>query len=464
MARKSPNNEIDKIPPQNQEAEQAVLGSLILDKEAIYKIADTLQTRDFYYRNHQIIYEAILHLYESREPIDLINLSNRLKALNLLNEIGGTSYLTSLVNSISTPAHITSHSKIVHKKRVLRDLISASYDIASLGYREDEDTDILLDEAEKKIFSISQDVISQNLAPIKDTLEEAFGRIERLHQGNGELRGVPTGYPKLDNLLAGLQKSDLIIIAARPSFGKTSLAMDIARNVASLKKMPVGVFSLEMSKEQVVDRLIAAEARVDLWKLRTGQLSDEGEYNDFVKIRDALHTLSEAPIFIEDSSSLNIMQIRTMARRLQAEHGLDLLVIDYLQLIQPRSSYDSPVQAITEISRSLKGLAKELNIPVVALSQLSRAVEQRTDNKPKLSDLRDSGSIEQDADVVMFIHREDKNKLNTDRKNMADIIIAKHRNGPLGKVELYFNEQRSSFENVADNAGSSGEYKTPNIF
>ena len=275
---------------------------------------------------------------------------------------------------------------------------------------------------------------------------------------------MPTGYPKLDNLLAGLQKSDLIILAARPSFGKTSLAMDIARNVASLKKMPVGVFSLEMSKEQVVDRLIAAEARVDLWKLRTGQLSDEGEYNDFVKIRDALHTLSEAPIFIEDSSSLNIMQIRTMARRLQAEHGLDLLVIDYLQLIQPRSSYDSPVQAITEISRSLKGLAKELNIPVVALSQLSRAVEQRTDNKPKLSDLRDSGSIEQDADVVMFIHREDKNKLNTDRKNMADIIIAKHRNGPLGKVELYFNEQRSSFENVADNAGSSGEYKTPNIF
>ena len=274
-------------------------------------------------------------------------------------------------------------------------MISASYDIASLGYREDEDTDILLDEAEKKIFSISQDVISQNLAPIKDALEEAFGRIERLHQGNGELRGVPTGYPKLDNLLAGLQKSDLIILAARPSFGKTSLAMDIARNVASLKKMPVGIFSLEMSKEQVVDRLIAAEARVDLWKLRTGQLSDEGEYNDFVKIRDALHTLSEAPIFIEDSSSLNIMQIRTMARRLQAEHGLDLLVIDYLQLIQPRSSYDSPVQAITEISRSLKGLAKELNIPVVALSQLSRAVEQRTDNKPKLSDLRDSGSIEQ---------------------------------------------------------------------
>ena len=436
-----------KIPPQNIEAEQSVLGALLLDKEAIIKVADIIQTRDFYQKSHQIIYDAIVYLFQAQEPIDLINISNRLKSLNALEEIGGMGYLTTLVNAVSTPAHIVSHAKIVHHKRVLRDLIHASYDIAALGYREDEDTDVLLDEAEQKIFSISQDTLSQELTPIKDTLEEAFERIERIHQQKGLTRGVPTGYPGLDNILAGLQKSDLIILAARPSLGKTSLALDISRHVAAKTKLPVGVFSLEMSKEQVVDRLIAAEAHVDVWKLRTGKLSDEGEYNDFMKINDALSSLSEAPIFIEDSSALNILQIRTMARRLQAAHGLGLLVIDYLQLIQPRSSYDSPVQAITEISRELKGLAKELNVPVLALSQLSRAVEQRTVRRPKLSDLRESGSIEQDADVVMFIYREDRDKENTSRKNMADIIVAKHRNGPLGSVELFFNERRSSFEN-----------------
>lgn len=455
-------NEIDKLPPQNQEAEQAVLGSLLLDREAIVKVADVLQPHDFYHKNHRIIYEAIFHLYEKQEPADLINVSNRLKSLELLEEAGGMSYLTSLVNAVSTPAHVASHAKIVHTKRVLRDLISAAYDISSLGYQEDEDPDILLDEAEKKIFSISQDIITKNFIPLRGALEEAFERIERLHQGKGELRGIPTGYQKLDNILAGLQRSDLIILAARPSLGKTSLALDIARQVGTKHKLPVGIVSLEMSKEQLVDRIIAAEARVDLWKLRTGKLSDNGEYNDFVKIRDALSSLSEAPIFIEDSSSPNVMQIRTIARRLQAEHGLALLIVDYLQLIQPRHAYDSPVQAITEISRSLKSLAKELNIPVLAISQLSRAVEQRTTRTPKLSDLRDSGSIEQDADVVLFIYREDRDKTNTDRKNMADIIIAKHRNGPLGKVELYFNEQRSSFENPTNE--SYNDAALPDVF
>lgn len=438
----------DRIPPQNIEAEQSVLGALLLDREAIIKVADILKPKDFYQKNHRIIFEAIMHLYEKGEPVDLMNVSNRLSSTKQLEEVGGKGYLTNLVNTVSTPAHVASHAKIVHQKRVLRDLISASYEIAELGTREEEDTDILLDEAEQKIFSISQDAISQDFTQVGSALEEAFERIERLHNDKGDIRGVPTGFPGLDNVLAGFQRSDLIILAARPSLGKTSLALDIARNVAAKTKLPVGVFSLEMSKEQLVDRLIAAEAHVDLWKLRTGKLSDQGEYNDFMKIRDALSSLSEAPLFIEDSSSPTILQIRTMARRLQSEHGLSLIVVDYLQLIQPRSSYDSPVQAVTEISRSLKALAKELNVPVLALSQLSRAVEARTIRKPKLSDLRESGSIEQDADVVMFIYREDRDRENTERKNIADIIVAKHRNGPLGDVELYFNEQRSSFEPI----------------
>lgn len=436
----------DKVPPQNLEAEQAVLGALLLDKEAITKIADLLLPKDFYQRSHQMIYETILFLFEKQEPLDLVNVSNRLKATGKLEHVGGMGYLTTLVNSVSSPANIVSHANIVHRKRVLRDLISVSFEISGLGHQEDEDPDVLLDEAEQKIFSISKDAVSKDFVSIKDALEEAFGRIERLHQDKGEVRGVPTGYRGLDNLLAGFQRSDLVILAARPSLGKTSLALDIARNVATKAKLPVGIFSLEMSKEQLVDRFIAAAANVDLWKLRTGKLSDDGDYNDFMRVRDALSELAEAPIFIEDASSPNIMQIRTMARRLQATHGLGLLVIDYLQLIQPRMSYDSPVQAITEISRSLKGLAKELDIPVLALSQLSRAVEQRTTRKPKLSDLRESGSIEQDADVVLFIYREDRDRENTDRKNMADIIVAKHRNGPLGTVELYFNEQKASFE------------------
>lgn len=447
MARNS-SIEKDRIPPQNIEAEQSVLGALLLDREAVIKVADILKPKDFYQKAHRIIFEAILHLYEKSEPIDIMNVSNRLASTKQLEDVGGKGYLTTLINTVSTPAHVASHAKIVHQKRVLRDLISVSYDIAELGTREEEDTDVLLDEAEQKIFSISQDAISQDFTQVGTTLEEAFERIERLHNDKGDIRGVPTQYPGLDNILAGFQRSDLIILAARPSLGKTSLALDIARNVATKSKLPVGVFSLEMSKEQLVDRLIAAEAHVDLWKLRTGKLSDQGEYNDFMKIRDALASLSEAPLFIEDSSSPTILQIRTMARRLQAEHGLGLIIIDYLQLIQPRSSYDSPVQAITEISRSLKALAKELNVPVLALSQLSRAVEQRTIRKPKLSDLRESGSIEQDADVVMFIYREDRDRENTDKKNIADIIIAKHRNGPLGNVELYFNEQRSSFETI----------------
>ncbi|MEK7452950.1 MAG: replicative DNA helicase [Patescibacteria group bacterium] len=454
----------DRIPPHSIEAEQSVLGSILLDKESMIKIADVVTPKDFYKKSHKLIYEAMLDLYHDQEPIDVLTVKNRLKDKKQLDEIGGASYLSSLVNSIATPAHVVSYAKTVYKKRVLRDLISVSYSISSLGYREDEDIDMLLDEAERNIFGITQNSLSQSFSHVKNTLDAAFERIEKLHQNDHTMRGVPTGFKKIDNLLSGLQNSDLVILAARPSLGKTSLALNIALNVAK-NNIPVGIFSLEMSSEQLVDRLIATEARVDLWKLRTGNLSMDGEYNDFTRISDALGTLSNAPIFFEESSTPNILQMRTMARRLQAEHGLGLLVIDYLQLIQPRNPNDSPVQAISEISRALKGLARELNIPVLALSQLSRAVEQRTARIPKLSDLRDSGSIEQDADVVMFIYREDKDRENTERKNEADIIIAKHRNGPLGIASLYFDQDRATFENLSsdDYQGSSKELSSENL-
>ena len=437
-----------KTPPHSIEAEQSVLGSILLDKESILKVADTLSPKDFYKKSHRLIYEAMVDLYQEQEPIDVLNVTTRLKDKKLLEDAGGASYISSLVNVVATPAHILSYAKTVHKKRVLRDLISAAYNISSLGYREDEDIDMLLDEAEKNIFGITQDSQSKSFAHIKDTLNDAFERIEKLHQSDKTLRGVPTGFKKLDNILSGFQNSDLIILAARPSLGKTSFALNIALNAAK-NNVPVGIFSLEMSSEQLVDRLIATEARVDLWKLRTGNLSMEGEFNDFERISQALGVLSEAPIFFEESSMPNVMQIRTMARRLQAEHGLGLLIIDYLQLINPRNPSDPPVQAISEISRALKGIARELNIPVLALSQLSRAVEQRTARIPKLSDLRDSGSIEQDADVVMFIYREDRDRENTERKNEADIIVAKHRNGPLGTAALYFDQERATFENLS---------------
>ncbi len=461
MTQKNEKAENIKMPPHNIEAEQSVLGSILLDKESMVKVADIITSKDFYKKAHRLIYETMLDLYQNQEPIDVLNVTNRLKDKKQLKDVGGASYITNLVNSIATPAHIASYAKTVYKKRILRDLISASYNIAELGYKEHEDIDMLLDEAEKNIFGITQESLSQSFSHVKNTLDAAFERIEKLHQNDHAMRGVATGFKKMDNLLSGLQKSDLVILAARPSLGKTSLALNIALNAAK-NKVPVGIFSLEMSSEQLVDRLIATEARVDLWKLRTGNLSMDGELNDFARISDALGSLSEAPIFFEESSNPNILQMRTMARRLQAEHGLGLIVVDYLQLIQPRNPNDSPVQSISEISRSLKGLARELNVPVLALSQLSRAVEQRTARIPKLSDLRDSGSIEQDADVVMFIYREDKDRENTERKNQADIIIAKHRNGPLGNVALYFDQERATFEDLSsDDYEESGANDEP---
>jgi replicative DNA helicase len=425
------------------------LGSLLLDKNAIVRVVDFLQPRDFYKKIHQEIYQAMTELFEKGEPIDLLSTANRLREKGLLEEIGGHSYLTELINLVPTATHVLNYAKIVQRKRILRDLIEASKEIEAMGYNESEDIDILLDQAEKRIFSIAQKSLTQNFVPVKATLEEAWERIDKLSQHKGGLRGLATGFPDLDNILAGLQKSDLIVLAARPSMGKSALAVNFALNIAISEKVPVGIFSLEMSKDQIIDRLIASVANVDLWRLRTGRLSDQGEDNDFVRIQHALNILAEAPIYIDDAASSNIIQMRAMARRLQAEHGLGLIIVDYLQLMEPRnSSGNSMVQQMTEVSRSLKSLARELNVPVLALSQLTRAVEQRSPQIPRLSDLRETGAIEQDADVVLFIYREDRYNPETPRKNIADIIIAKHRNGPVGKIELYFDERFVTFRSL----------------
>ena len=444
----SSENTNTRVPPQDIEAEKSLLGSLMLDKEAITKVADILHSEDFYKRNHQYIYQVIEDLFTRGEPIDLISISSKLKEREQLENMGGTAYLTELINTVPTASHVMTYAKIVQKKRILRDLISAGTEISLMGYDEQEESDDLLDSAERKIFGITQKNLTQSFLPIKPYLEEAFERIERISKQKGALRGISTGFNGLDSLLSGLQASDLIILAARPSMGKSSLALDIAKNVALKEKKAVGIFSLEMSKDQLIDRLISSESNIDSWKLRQGMLSSDGDQNDFVCIQHALGTLSEAPIFIDDASSCSVLQMRAMARRLQASHGLGLIVVDYLQLIEPNNKIMNSVQQITEISRQLKGLARELNIPVLALSQLSRAVEQRTPKVPRLSDLRDSGSIEQDADVVLFIYREDVYQEESPRKGVADIIIAKHRNGPIGRVELFFDKQRACFRNI----------------
>lgn len=454
------NNIENKLPPQSIDAEKSVLGCLMLDKNAIIKVADLIRPDDFYKKGHQDIYEAVIDLFKKNEPIDLLAVGNRLKEKELLEKTGGNSYLTELINFVPTATHVLNYAKIVRRKRVLRDLIETSQEINMLGHEEGDDVDAILDRAEQKIFRIAQRSLSQNFLLIKDALPEAFERMDRLSKHRGEVRGVATGFAGLDNILSGFQKSDLIILASRPSMGKTSLALDIAANVAIDAKVPVGIFSLEMSSDQLIDRLIATYANVDLWKLRTGKLSGEGENNDFSRIQHAMGILSEAPVYVDDAASVNVLQMRAMARRLEAEHGLGLIIIDYLQLMQPTNPNASPVQQVTEISRSLKILARELNVPVLALSQLSRAVEQRIPQIPRLADLRESGSLEQDADVVLFIYREDRYREDSTRKNIADIIVSKHRNGPTGKAELYFDEQRATFRNLTKEEAPSEEYAT----
>ncbi len=429
-----------KLPPQNIEIEQSVLGALMIDKHSIAKIVDFLNAEDFYKKSHQRIYKAMQELFQKGEPIDILSVANILKEHGFLSDIGGQGYLTELINSVPNAHHIKNYAETVKKKKVLRDLIDASQVIGAMGFQESKDTDTLLDEAEKEIFRIAQGSLKQKFIPISDTLGEAYDRMDKISSNGGVTRGVPTGFKTLDDKLSGLQKSDLIILAARPSLGKTSLALNIAKNVAINAKQPVGIFSLEMSIEQVTDRIIASQAGIDLWKMRTGKLSKD----DMQKVQYALGELSGAPIYINDTPSINPMQIKAMARRLQAEHGLSLLVIDYLQLLDSTNKNIGIVQQVSEMSRSLKILARELDVPILALSQLSRAVEQRIPPIPKLSDLRESGSLEQDADVVMFIYRE-KNKQGQFENNLAEILIAKHRNGPIGRINLFFNKENASF-------------------
>jgi len=440
-------DDVTKLPPQNLEAEQSVLGSLLIDKDAITKIADIIQPDDFYKDTNGMIFEAMVELYEHREPIDVVSLSNRLAEKGQLETIGGRSQLANLANAVPTSSHVVSYAEIVQKKATLRRMLEVASEITSLGYQETDNVEELLDQAEQSLFGVSQKYLKQNFIPIRSILTEAFDRIDELHRDSGKLRGIPTGFTEIDHLLAGLQKSDLIILAARPSVGKTSLALDIVRQVAVENKIPVGLFSLEMSKEQLVDRLLCGQANVDLWKMKTGKLSED---TDFTNIGHAMGILSEAPIYIDDSPLVNIMQIRTKARRLQSEHNLGLIVLDYLQLMQGDMRTENRVQEISQITRSLKGIARELNIPVLALSQLSRAVESRTPPIPKLADLRESGSIEQDADVVMFIYRESiyKKDLDPEQKNVTEIHVAKHRNGPTGVIQLYFDENKVSFRNL----------------
>lgn len=441
-----------RVPPHNLEAEENLIGAVLMDDQALIKIGDLVRPEDFYKDAHRIIYGTILELFDRHEPIDLLTLGNRLEEKEQLKQIGGRSALINFTNTITTAAHVAHYAEIVAKKAALRRMISAAAEISELGFDETQDVEAVLDTAQQKVFNVSGNFIKQNFVPIHSVLTEAFDRLDTLHKNGGLTRGAPSGFTGLDNLLAGLQPSDLIILAARPSVGKTAFAMDIARNVAVKTKKAVGFFSLEMSKEQLVDRLISSEANVDLWKLRTGRLNERDD--DFQKIGEALGRLAEAPIYIDDSPMASVMTVRTKARRLQSEHGLAMIVIDYLQLMEARIKTDNRVQEVAEISRGLKQIARELNVPVLALAQLSRAVEQTKPAIPKLAHLRDSGSIEQDADVVMFLYRKaaDKNylpeELTPEEKNLAEVHIAKHRNGPTGIVQLFFDSTRASFKNL----------------
>ena len=432
---------IERVPPQNIDAERSTLGAMLLEKEAIYKTIEILKAEDFYREAHRVIYEAILHLSGKSEPVDIITVSEELKQRNMLEKIGGLPYLTALANAVPTAANVEYYAKIIQEKSLLRGIISVATNIVSMGYEGSEEVDVILDQAEKEIFRITQQRNLKGYISLRDILKETFDRIEQLHDSKGGVTGVPTGFADLDRFTAGLQPADLIILAARPSMGKTTFALNMARHAAIELKIPVILFSLEMSKEQLALKLLCSEAGVDSQRIRTGTLRD----SDWAHISHALGRLSEAAMFIDDSPGVSVMEIRARARRIKAEHGLGMLVIDYLQLMSTRGRVENRQQEVSEISRSLKSLARELEIPVVALSQLSRAVEQRADKKPNLSDLRESGSLEQDADVVAFLYREDYYHPETERKNITELILSKQRNGPVGTVEFLFQKEFSKF-------------------
>lgn len=436
-----------KLPPQNTEAEASLLGAILIDSDAIVKVADIVTAADFYDERHARIYEAVTQLYEKHSPIDVLTLSDQLKASGFLDTVGGSAYLTELTNFVPTAAHTEQYARIVAEKAMRRRLIKASQEIVGMGYDEAKNLQELIETAESRLFDVSQRHIKQDVSSLEAILGESFDRLDELHKDKGKIRGVPTGFKDLDNVLAGLQRSDLCILAARPSMGKTALALNIAHNVALQAGLPVLIFSLEMSKEQLVDRMLAMESGVDAWALRTGNLSDD----DFEKIGHAMGTLSEAQIFIDDSPGISVSDLRTKARREAHQRPLGLIIVDYLQLMSGSTRFGGEgnrVQEISEISRGLKGIARELNLPLLALSQLSRSVESRSPQIPQLSDLRESGSIEQDADVVAFMYREEYYNPETERRNITDILIKKHRNGPTDNVELYFDRQKQRFRSL----------------
>jgi len=438
---------LHKIPPQNIEAERSVIGAILLENEAINNVLEILRVNDFYSESHRKIFSAILELYEKNEPSDLITLSNTLKNNNQLDSAGGVSYLASLVDNIPSAANVTYYSKIVKEKAILRGLIGAATKIITKSYDTGKDVENILDEAEHTIFEISENKIKPAFYPIKEIIKDTFRTIEKLYEKKELVTGVPTGFEKLDDLTSGFQKSDLIIIAGRPSMGKTALALNITQHVAIEKGIPVALFSLEMAKEQLSLRMLASEAKVNSQRLRKGFLGE----TDWPKLTTAAGRLSEAPIFIDDTPAITVLEMKAKARRLKSETDLGLIVLDYLQLMRGIQFKDSREQEISEISRSLKALAKELNIPVVALSQLNRKVEDRTNKRPQLADLRESGAIEQDADVITFIYRDEVYNRSEDNpeKGMAEIIIGKQRNGPVGMVKLAFLEKYTSFVNLA---------------
>lgn len=439
---------IDRVPPQNVEAEQSVLGAMLIEREAISKVAEFLRKEDFYREAHRLIFNAMLQLFNKNDAVDLITVTEYLRKEEKLEGAGGISYITSLANAVPTAANVLYHARIIEEKALLRLLINSATEIAGMGYEATEEVATILDEAEKKILGVSNRKVGQDFTPIKSIIFGAIDKIEQLYESKGGITGLATGFKDLDQLTSGLQPSDLILIAARPSMGKTAFVLNIAQHIAIREKQPVAFFSLEMSKEQLVQRMLCAEAPIDSQRVRIGQLEDK----DWPKLIKAADRLSSSPIFIDDTPGISVVELRAKARRLKIEHGLKLIIIDYLQLMQGGNtgrSGESRQQEISEISRSLKSLARELNVPVIALSQLSRSVESRQVKKPMLSDLRESGSLEQDADIVSFLYREDYYNPDTEKKNITEVIIAKHRNGPVDTVQLFFHKQFTKFDNLS---------------
>jgi len=436
---------IERVPPQNIEAEQAVLGAVLIKKEALTEVQEILQPEDFYREAHRVVYSAMEELFLHNEAVDLVTLTEQLRKKDQLEKVGGLAFVTALANSVPTAANVSYHAKIVREKADLRNLIDAATEIAGKAYEDADEVENIMDEAEKKILSLASSRTGSDFEPIKTILMNSIDRISALYESKGGLTGLSTGFKDLDQLTSGLQPSDLVLVAARPSMGKTAFTLNIAAH-AALRDHSVAFFSLEMSKEQLVQRMLCSEGAIDSQRLRTGQLEDE----EWGKLIGTADRLSKAKIFIDDTPGITVMELRSKARRLKAEHGLELVVIDYLQLMQGRSSRsgDNRQQEISEISRSLKALARELNVPVVALSQLSRSVESRQVKKPMLSDLRESGSLEQDADIVMFLYREDYYDQDTENKNITEVIIAKHRNGPVDTVSLFFQKEFTKFRDL----------------